>query len=347
MAVDMQGNAPIALTMGEPGGIGPEITGKAWLSLRESGPCFFLIGDPQLAEQFCAIEEVSAPSDAEEVFATRLPVLRSCSSLPVEPGNAQSKTSGAVTQSIETAVALVSSGDASAVVTNPIQKSALIESGFAFPGHTEFLGDLTKAIPMPTGRTRGPVMMLEAVGLRTVPVTVHQSVIDAAGALSVNRIVDVAKVTHETLVDHYDIASPRIVISGLNPHAGENGNLGKEDAAVIEPAVKQLNAMGLNVFGPLPADTMFHATARTTYDAAVCMLHDQALIPVKTLAFDEAVNVTIGLPIIRTSPDHGTALDIAGKGIANPSSLIAAIRLAGYLAGKKPGARHGAKTSST
>ena len=208
-------------------------------------------------------------------------------------------------------------------------------AGFRFPGHTEYLADLTSKAPMPTGGKRGPVMMLSGPQLRTVPVTIHQSVKDAIAGLRPDLIIKTALVTHEALKNDFGIASPRLAISGLNPHAGEEGMFGAEDAMIIAPAVDELKAMGVDARGPLPADTMFHEDARAKYDAALCMLHDQALIPAKTLAFHEAVNVTLGLPIIRTSPDHGAALDIAGKGIARPDSLIAAIKLAAQMASRR------------
>ncbi len=235
-------------------------------------------------------------------------------------------------ESIERAVDYAVNGSASGVVTNPIQKSTLLAAGFGFPGHTEYLAHLTTAAPMPNERARGPVMMLAGPMLRTVPVTVHQSVKEAIGSLTPDKIIKTAIVTAEALRDEFGIASPRLAISGLNPHAGEAGALGMEDEMIIAPAVDALCDMGLNARGPLPADTMFHEEARASYDAALCMLHDQALIPAKTLAFHDAVNVTLGLPIIRTSPDHGTALDIAGKGLARADSLIAAIKLADRMA---------------
>ncbi len=323
---------PLALTMGEPGGVGPEIAAAAWRTLRESGPCFFIIADPALLRGAVPIAPIAAPAEAEAVFASALPVLPLGADVRAKVGEASAETAGAVIDSIRRAVAWALSGEASGVVTNPIQKATLIEAGFAFPGHTEFLGDLTKNAPMPAGRARGPVMLLAGPDLKTVPVTIHQSVADAVRNLTAALIEHAGKVVAEALRHDFGIARPRLAISGLNPHAGEAGALGREDTEIIAPAVAALKAAGVDARGPLPADTMFHSDARATYDAALCMLHDQALIPAKTLAFHEAVNVTLGLPIVRTSPDHGTALDIAGKGLARADSLIAAIKLAAAMA---------------
>lgn len=322
---------PLALTMGEPGGVGPEISAAAWRALREQGPCFFLIADPALFDR-AAINIIAGPDDAAAAFSSALPILPLQTRTDARSGQASAKNAASVIESIERAVDLALSGAASGVVTCPIQKSSLIAAGFQFPGHTEFLGELTKNAPMAPGRARGPVMMLAGPDLKTVPVTVHLSVIAAANFLTKDLIEAAGRIVAEALIHDFGIASPRLAISGLNPHAGEAGALGKEDGAVIAPAVAALKAAGINARGPLPADTMFHAEARATYDAALCMLHDQALIPAKTLAFHEAVNVTLGLPIIRTSPDHGTALDIAGKGVARADSLTAAIRLAAAMA---------------
>ncbi|PQA88943.1 4-hydroxythreonine-4-phosphate dehydrogenase PdxA [Hyphococcus luteus] len=330
--------APLALSMGEPGGVGPEIARAAWRVLRDEGPVFFLTADPAL---FAAgdIAQIENPGDVAATFASALPVMALNSKVAAKPGDASPENAPAVIESIERAVALSLSGEASGVVTNPIQKSSLMAAGFKFPGHTEFLADLTAAAPMPAGRTRGPVMMLAGPQLKTVPVTIHQSVVSAANFLTAELIEKAAHVTAEALHHDFGIEKPRLAVSGLNPHAGEGGALGKEDDAIIAPAVEALKAAGIDARGPLPADTMFHAEARETYDAALCMLHDQALIPAKTLAFHEAVNVTLGLPIVRTSPDHGTALDIAGKGKARADSLIAAIRLAAAMVERRTASR--------
>jgi 4-hydroxythreonine-4-phosphate dehydrogenase len=323
--------------MGEPGGIGGEIAIKAWRALAATGPAFFAIDDPARLERLGApVAAIASPEQATRVFATRLPVLPLGAAVKATAGLADKANAAHVIGSIEKAVALALAGEASGVVTNPVQKAALIEAGFEFPGHTEFLGALTKDAPAPT--RRGPVMMIASPSLRVAPVTVHSPLAKAVRELTTERIVDVAMVTAESLKLDFGIARPRLALAGLNPHAGEKGALGSEDEALIAPAVAALRKHGVEAAGPLPADTMFHAEARAKYDAAICMYHDQALIPVKTLAFHEAVNVTLGLPIVRTSPDHGTALDIAGKGLARADSLIAAIKLAAEMAARRAAA---------
>ena len=327
---------PLALTMGDPGGVGGEISIAAWRQLRQSGPAFFLLDDPaRLLALGAEVAEISNPQEATEVFTTALPVVPL--NIPVQstPGVSSPKSANAVIESIERAVGFAVSGAATGIVTNPIQKSSLMASGFAFPGHTEFLAALTTNAPMLAGRQRGAVMMLAGPKLRSVPITIHVSVKEAIKALRPGLIIDCALVVSEALTHDFGIEKPRIAISGLNPHAGEAGTLGEEDALIIAPAIDALQDLGVDARGPLPADTMFHEEARAQYDAALCMLHDQALIPAKTLAFHDAVNVTLGLPIIRTSPDHGTALDIAGTGAARPDSLIAAIKLAGEMAQRR------------
>lgn len=326
---------PLALTMGEPGGVGVEIASKAHQALKSGGPAFFLIADSDFVTRGGGeFAKISSPGEAAAAFERALPVLDIGIRVKASPGRASATSAGAVIASIELAVRFALEGAAAAVVTNPIQKSTLIESGFKFPGHTEFLEALTASAAMPKGAPRGAVMMLAGPDLRTVPVTIHVSVADAARLLSTGMIVRKGKIVAHALRRHFAIIAPRLAVSGINPHAGEDGAIGKEDGAVIAPAVKALRDAGIDATGPLPADTMFHADARKRYDAALCMLHDQALIPAKTLAFHDAVNVTLGLPIIRTSPDHGTALDIAGKGIARPDSLIAALRLAASMAAR-------------
>lgn len=326
--------APLALTMGEPGGIGAEIAVRAWRALASAGPVFFAIDDPARLEAAGAtVAVIASPRDAAGVFAERLPVLPLEAAIKAKPGVADAANATHVLQSIRRAVELALSGAAAGVVTNPIQKSSLIEAGFKFPGHTEFLGALTEPTAMP--RRRGPVMMLASPALRVVPVTVHAPLAVAIRSLTAEMIVNTARIVAESLKFDFGIAQPRLAVAGLNPHAGEKGALGGEDDAIVAPAIAALRAAGVEAVGPLPADTMFHAAARARYDAAICMYHDQALIPIKTLAFDEAVNVTLGLPIVRTSPDHGTALDIAGKGLARADSLIAAIRLAAEIAARR------------
>lgn len=327
---------PLVLTMGEPGGVGPEITVKAYQALRESGPFFFSIADPAVFVRAGAdFQLISSPDEAASAFSSALPVIDLNIASKATVGRADPSSAPAVIASIEQAVAFALSGAASGVVTNPIQKSSLISSGFKFPGHTEFLEALTRDAPMQGEYARGAVMMLAGPSLRTIPVTIHQSVRDAANSLRVDMIVRKGVIAAQGLRRDFGIAAPRIAISGLNPHAGENGAMGDEEAKIIAPAVDALRKKGVDAVGPLPADTMFHEEARARYDVALCMLHDQALIPAKTLAFHEAVNVTLGLPIVRTSPDHGTALDIAGKGIARADSLIAAIKLAAAMAASR------------
>jgi 4-hydroxythreonine-4-phosphate dehydrogenase len=324
--------------MGEPGGVGAEIAIKAWRALKAEGPVFFLVDSPaRIAAMNAPAIAIAAPREAAAGFQSGLPVLPLPSGVNVEarPGEASPRNAAPVIASIELAVRHALAGDAAAVVTNPIHKAALQAAGFGFPGHTEYLAALTAGAPMPGGRARGPVMMLAAGRLRTVPLTVHLPLKDVAATLSKDLIVEQAIVVLEALSRDLDVAAPRLAVAGLNPHAGESGALGAEERTVIEPAIASLRERGAQVIGPLPADAMFHDNARARYDAALCMYHDQALIPIKTLAFFEAVNITLGLPVIRTSPDHGTALDIAGKGIADPASLVAAIRLAAQMAARR------------
>ncbi|WDI31674.1 4-hydroxythreonine-4-phosphate dehydrogenase PdxA [Hyphococcus flavus] len=329
-------HAPLALTMGEPGGVGPEIICTAWERLRDTKFVFFVLADPAALEgNSCSLKIIEAPRQAKNVFSESVPVLPLNNKVLPSRGKADKKNAASVIESIERAVELAIAGEASGIVTSPIQKSSLIQSGFNFPGHTEFLAELTRNTAMPEECTRGPVMLLAGPKLKTVPVTIHQSVVSAAKSLTTERIVGVCTVAAESLAQDFGIKNPRLAVSGLNPHAGEDGAIGKEDNEIIAPAVNALKAKGINTFGPLPADTMFHEDARARYDAAICMLHDQALIPAKTLSFHDAVNVTLGLPVIRTSPDHGTALDIAGQGIARADSLIAAIKLASELAERR------------
>lgn len=322
--------------MGDPGGVGAEITIKAWKAVRHEPTTFFVIDDPDRLRAFNEpIETITSPAEAADVFSSALPILPLGVSIKSNPGLSLLEHAPLVIASIERAVSFCLNDEAAGVVTNPIQKSTLMETGFSFSGHTEFLADLTKDAPMPANRRRGPVMLLAGPQLRTTPVSVHTPLSEAIKTLTTEGIVHTAIVTAEALTHEFGIAQPRLAVSGLNPHAGENGAIGLEDQTVISPAIDALKNEGVNAFGPLPADSMFHAEARAAYDAAICMYHDQALIPVKTLAFDETVNVTLGLPIIRTSPDHGTALDIAGKNTARPDSLVAAIRLAGDLARRR------------
>ncbi|MBR1169340.1 4-hydroxythreonine-4-phosphate dehydrogenase PdxA [Bradyrhizobium sp. DASA03005] len=326
---------PLALTLGEPAGIGPDITIAAWRSRAELNlPAFYLLGDEALIARRAKalgtdirIAAVS-PGEATSAFKDALPVVATGERATAEPGKPDSSSASAALASIRQAVIDVRAGRAGAVVTNPIAKSVLYRAGFRHPGHTEFLAELAAE----SGRVPQPVMMLWSPQLAVVPVTIHVSLRDALGELTSELIVSTVRIVAAELKSRFGIATPRIAISGLNPHAGEDGSLGHEEQTVIAPALKVLRNDGIEARGPLPADTMFHEAARRTYDCAVCMYHDQALIPIKTVAFDDAVNVTLGLPFIRTSPDHGTAFDIAGTGKANPASLIAALKLASRMA---------------
>ncbi len=330
---------PIALTMGEPGGISSEITVKAWQAIhkeKKDSAVFFLIDRPERYQDFAIpVIKIESPAEAKAAFPHGLPILSIAEKVHSDYGVANKDTAKAVIASIESAVAYCLSGQACAIVTNPIQKKVLADIGFSYPGHTEFLEHLTKTVQFhPTAQRthRGAVMMLAAPNLRTVPVTVHTSLKNAITTLTQENIIRTCHIVNETLRDDFGIHNPRLSIAGLNPHAGEGGLFGKEDQEIIASAVTTLKNSGINVAGPLSADTLFHEEARATYEVAICMYHDQALIPVKTIDFHNTVNVTLGLPIIRTSPDHGCALDIAGKNMADPRSLIAAIKLAKDMA---------------
>lgn len=330
---------PLALSVGDPSGIGPEIAISAWQTRAERGvPPFYLLSDPELVASRARSMGLSIdirlvdPSDAAAEFDTALPICTLEAKMVDRPGLPDQVNAAGTIEAIERAVADVFAGVADAVVTCPIAKKPLYDAGFAFPGHTEFLGHLAHQM---TGTKALPVMMLAGPELRTVPVTIHIALSEAPRQLTTELIVETTEITARDLVERFGIAHPRIAIAGLNPHAGENGSMGIEDETIVRPAVEALQRLGIDARGPLPADTMFHARARATYDVAICMYHDQALIPAKTLAFDEAVNVTLGLPFIRTSPDHGTAFDIASKGIARPDSLIAALKLARAMADAK------------
>lgn len=330
-------STPLAVSIGEPAGIGPEIILKSWLAKEtEAFHPFYVIGDPDFFDGLSKKMSLAVPivecepADAMEVFGQALPVHPLQDQIQSTPGKLNEKNGPLVTSSIMTAVDHVFAGKASGLVTAPINKKALYESGFEYPGHTEFLAALAENH---TGKSITPVMMIAGPELKTIPVTIHIPLIEVPSALTTEQVYKISKIAAMDLEMKFGIASPRLAISGLNPHAGESGAMGKEDEEIIRPAVEALRSEGINAFGPLPADTMFHKSARATYDVAICMYHDQALIPAKTLGFDDAVNVTLGLPFIRTSPDHGTALDIADKGIANPSSMIAAIKMASDMIG--------------
>ena len=324
---------PIVVTPGEPAGVAPEITGQAWQALRGRPECtFFLLGDADYWRQRnpadVGIQVIGHPQEASAAFAEALPVLHRPLAVHPQPGRIEAATATQVIAAIDEAVDMAFAGAVAAIVTNPIQKEALYAAGFRHQGHTDYLAHLAGQ----RGHRVTEVMMLVAQDLRTVPVTVHIPLKDVPQALTGEAIRAQARVTARDLARHFGIARPRLAFTGLNPHAGENGTMGSEDRDIIAPAIRQLAAEGLDVRGPLPADTAFHAEARATYDAILCMYHDQALIPVKTLDFHGGVNVSLGLPFIRTSPDHGTALAIAGAGLANPRSLIAAIELAATMA---------------
>jgi 4-hydroxythreonine-4-phosphate dehydrogenase len=301
--------------MGEAAGIGPEITVKAWTALKDVGPCFFAVADPAVYRRLdVPLRLIEAPQEAPAAFPDALPIL------PLAPENA-------TVVAIERAVSLACGGQASGVVTNPINKHALYEAGFKFPGHTEFIAHLCAAGP--------PLMMLMNDTLKVALVTIHLPLAKVPGALSTPAIIDCARRLSAALRADFAIAAPRLAVAALNPHGGESGALGREEIEIIQPAVRALSAQGLDIAGPLPADSLFHEAARARYDAVICLYHDQALIPLKTLDFHHGVNVTLGLPIVRTSPDHGTAYDIAGQGVASPHSLIAALRLARDIARRR------------
>ena len=329
---------PLALTQGDPAGIGPDITLAAWLRRGELDlPPFLFLGDPAVlaarASQLgLAVPlAIADPANARNIFPDALPILPIEAEMAVIAGEPHVATAKGTIAAIETAVSLSMSGQTSAVVTNPIAKSVLYDAGFGFPGHTEFLADLaTRA----TGKPVMPVMLLAGPKLRAIPVTIHIPLREVPEALTSDLIVATCRITEHDLRIRFGISKPRLAISGLNPHAGENGALGKEDDEIIRPAIDRLRNEGIDAFGPLPADTMFHEEARRRYDVAICMYHDQALIPAKALGFDDSVNVTLGLPFVRTSPDHGTAFGIAGKGIAKEDSLVAALKLASEISGK-------------
>ncbi|MBN8964710.1 MAG: 4-hydroxythreonine-4-phosphate dehydrogenase PdxA [Rhizobiales bacterium] len=329
-------SSPLALTLGEPAGIGPDITLAAFMQRDALAlPPFYIIGDPAFLARRArhlgldARIEVVTPDAANDTFAHALPVVDPGIAVTAEPGQPDASSAPAAIAAIDRAVADVFSGAAAAVVTNPVAKAVLYKAGFTDPGHTEYLARLAFA---QTGNPAWPVMMLWSPEVAVVPVTIHVPFVEVPDRLTRDLIFETGRIVARDLRTRFGIATPRLAIAGLNPHAGEDGTLGKEDMVVVRPAVERLIADGIDARGPLSADTMFHEAARQTYDAALCMYHDQALIPIKTLAFDHGVNVTLGLPFVRTSPDHGTAFDIAGTGKAKPASLVAALKLAARLA---------------
>ena len=335
----MTAAAPLAVTMGEPAGVGGELTLKAWLGRARQARPFFALDDPnRLAALARAIgvdvplKQISHPAEATTAFAAALPVLPVRLRSPVRAGQPDPANAPATIEAIERAAAMAFAGEIAGFATNPIQKKTLQDAGFAHPGHTEFLAELA------TRATNHPVevaMMLACPELRVVPVTIHLSLAQAVRALDPETIVRVGRITAAGLKSLFGIERPRLAIAALNPHAGEQGTMGDEERRVIAPAIETLRKDGIEVRGPAPADTLFHPAARATYDAALCMYHDQALIPIKTIDFSGGVNVTLGLPFVRTSPDHGTALDIAGTGRADPTSLIAALAMADDMARRR------------
>jgi 4-hydroxythreonine-4-phosphate dehydrogenase len=335
MDMDPIAPRPLAVTMGDPAGIGGEILLATWLARHATGAAFAALDDPSRLTALAAslglvvpIREVTSIDQAARIFRDALPVLPVRLAAPAVPGRSDPANAQAILASIRQAAALALSGEASGVVTNPINKAALYAAGFTHPGHTEFLAELTHA-------TNRPIMMLACPKLRVVPVTVHASLRRAIEMLDTEAIVIATRITEAAMARDFGMQRPRLAIAGLNPHAGEHGALGAEEHTIIGPAIDILRAEGLDVSGPWPPDTMFTEDARARYDVAICMYHDQALIPLKTLDMHHGVNVTLGLPIVRTSPDHGTAFDIAGQGVADPSSLIAALDLAGELAARR------------
>ena len=325
---------PLAVTMGEPAGIGGELSLKAWLARGEKARPFFAIDDPARLTALAGklglavpVREIAKPAEATAQFATALPVMRVALEVPVKAGHPDPANAAATIATIERAARLAQAGDIAGFATNPIQKKTLQDAGFRHPGHTEFLAELAGGSDV--------AMMLACPALRVVPVTIHLSLADALHALTPEAIVRAGRITAAGLKSLFGVARPRLVVAALNPHAGERGAMGDEESRIIAPAVATLRADGLEVRGPLPADTLFHPAARATYDAALCMYHDQALIPIKTIDFAGGVNVTLGLPFVRTSPDHGTALDIAGTGRADPASLIAALAMADDMARRR------------
>lgn len=327
--------------MGDPAGVGPEIIVRAWNALKGSGPAFVVIGDAASLKATAGrdgapVDVVADPLEALRVFERALPVIDIPLQTPVVAGQPSGAHAGQIVRWIETGVGLALAGEVSGLVTAPIAKAPLYEAGFKFPGHTEFLAELTADHPVEG--VRGPVMMLSAGGLRVTLATIHMPLAAVPDALSIEGIASVGVVTAQALRRDFGIAAPRLAVAGLNPHAGEDGKIGMEDRDIVAPAVAVLRDLGIDAFGPASADTLFHAEARQRYDAALCMYHDQGLIPVKMLDFHGGVNITLGLPIVRTSPDHGTAFDIAGRGIARPDSLIAAIGMARQIADRRAAA---------
>lgn len=323
---------PLAVALGDPAGIGPEIVAKAWRDREfQALPPFFAVGDARAVKAVWdgPVAAIASPDEARRVFDEALPVLAVTDSGEIVPGRPDDAGARCALDSLELATGLTRSGAAGGLVTGPVSKAQLYRVGFTHPGQTEFVAERCGIAPENT------VMMLAGPTLRVVPVTTHIPLADVPQAISIELIVAKARVTARGLSRNFGIETPRLAFAGLNPHAGEGGAIGREEIDILEPAIRQLQAEGIDAVGPLAADTMFHARARATYDAAICLYHDQALVPLKTLHFDEGVNMTLGLPIIRTSPDHGTAFGIAGQDLAEPGAMVAAIRMAGQTAEKR------------
>ncbi len=330
----MSSVAPLAVALGDPAGIGPEIVARAWEARHAAGlPPFFAVGDRRSVELVWPgfVVPISTPVEATAAFDVGLPLINIADADDIVPGSPNLAGARCALDSLELAVGLARSGAAGGLVTAPVSKAQLYAIGFTHPGQTEFVAERCGIAYENTA------MMLAGPTLRTVPVTLHMALSDAIGRLTSELIVSRGRTVARGLQRDFGIEVPRLAIAGLNPHAGESGSLGREEIEVIQPAIDALREEGWQVAGPLPADTMFHAAARATFDAAICMYHDQALIPLKALHFDEGVNLTLGLPIVRTAPDHGTAFGIAGKGQANPGAIVAAIRMAADCAARRAG----------
>ena len=327
--------APLAISMGDPAGIGPEIIAKAWARRSEASlPSFFATGDARAIAAVWdgPVRAITHPEDAEQVFETALPVLTVEDGGEIVPGSPDVEGARCALRALELAAGLARSGAARALVTGPVSKAQLYHIGFTYPGQTEFVAERCGIAG------QNAVMMLAGPDLRVVPITTHVPLSAVSGLLSIDLLVAKARATARGLTRNFGILAPRIAFAGFNPHAGESGAIGREEIDIIAPAVAQLRSEGIDASGPFAADTMFHARARASYDAALCCYHDQALVPLKTLYFDDGVNITLGLPIVRTSPDHGTAFDIAGKNVAEPGAMIAAIRMAGQAAERRAAA---------
>ena len=331
---------PLAVTMGEPAGVGGESLLKTWAHYRNNLPSFLVIDNIDRLKNIANQMGLNVPLYRHELNTIDMPAFNECLHVidtPLEtiavPGQLDLKNSSSVINSITKAVELTMAGNTAGIVTNPIHKRTLYEAGFSYPGHTEFLASLTNPY-------QSPVMMIACEKLRVVPITIHVSLSDALRSLTIQSIVKKSIITAHALQHYFGISDPHLAIAGLNPHAGEFGAMGNEEQTIIQPAIDVLKTNGIRVSGPYPPDTLFTAQTRTSYDVAICMYHDQALIPLKTLDFDGGVNVTLGLPFIRTSPDHGTALDIAGTGKVRETSLVTAIQMAGMLATNRSKIKH-------